>query len=146
MRQLKIAFAMMTLFLFPASCTSIDSCSQNGEYRIDYFTSGGFTALETGVTIKCDGSVVFWNKMPNSSRNVTDSLKLSDSQIRVFDTLMKNPEAFTYTNKYPENYTTNLILLKGDNFNKISFNGSDIPADLPDSIKDLIREVQSINK
>ena len=146
MRYLKIISAMMIIFLIPASCTSIDTCKQNGEYRIDYYSSGGFTALQTGVSIKCDGTVLFWNKMPNSGRNVTDSLTLSDSQVGMFDTLMKNPELFSYTKSYTGNYTANLVLIKDDNFNKISFNSSEIPAEFPDAVKDLIREVQNIKK
>ncbi len=142
---IKVTLLFLLILPFP-SCSSSDSCATNGNYRIDYYSGGGFTGMESGVTISCEGWVKFWKQSLNSIRQTTDSVSLSSEQQKRFNQLMNNPELFSYQNKFAGNYTTYLVLMKDVQFNRMSFNEADPPENLPAAIKDLILEIKNINK
>ncbi len=145
LKYLKAAM-LFILFLPFTSCSSSDSCTINNNYRIDYYSGGGFTGVESGITISCEGWAKFWKRNLNSLRQTTDSVTISSDKLKKISELMKNPELFLYNNKFAGNYTTHLVLMKDIQFNQITFNESDLPANMPDVIKDLINEIKGINK
>ncbi len=102
--------------------------------------------MESGVTIYSNGTAKFWERRPNSTSTVKDSLKLEDEKIKVFDQIMKNPKIFIYKNTYIGNYTTHLILTSNENSNDISFNASDLPENMPKIFSDLITSIKKIRK
>ncbi|MHB8580305.1 MAG: hypothetical protein ACYDA4_10675 [Ignavibacteriaceae bacterium] len=131
---------------------SFDSCSQtyssltNINFRIDFYSGGGFTGVESGITISSQGWAKYWKKNLNSLRQTTDSVAIpSDKMVRITN-LMTNPKIFSYDNNYSGNYTTYLVLTQDIQFNQISFNESELPSNMPDVIKDLISEIKTINK
>ena len=146
MKQFLIVALAGLLSLPFASCSTVDSSTANGNYRIDYYSGGGFTGIQQGVTVSCEGWAKFWKKMPSSERVITDSVALSSDQLKKLDSLMSSPDIFSYSNKVSGNYTTYLVLMKDIQFNNISFNNSDPPADMPPSIIELITEIKNINK
>jgi len=138
---------ILSIFVFSfTSCTSISQSIAEESYRIDYYSGGGFTGMESGITIFSDGNVKFWKKKLNSERQITDSLKLSEEHVTKLNEISRNTELFTYNNKYTGNYTTYLVLTKGIQLNNISFNGSELPAEMPACLKDLISEIKIILK
>lgn len=146
MRQLLKAAALV-IFLFPfVSCSSSNASIAKINYRIDYYSGGGFTGMESGLTIFSDGTVAFWNKKLNSEREITDSLKLTREQIEKFNELTASPELVSYSHNYHGNYTTHLIITKDIQLNDISVNGSDLPQDMPASVSNLISEIKVIFK
>jgi hypothetical protein len=146
MRQL-LKILLLSILIFPfISCSSTSQSVKDEGYRIDYYTGGGVTGIESGLTIFNGGQVIFWDKLLNKSRHTTDSLMLSDEQIVKIDSIIKSPELFTYSHKYTGNYTAHLVIIKDIQLNQISYNGAEIPAEMPDSIKDLISEIQSLFK
>ena len=103
--------------------------------------------METGVTINCNGWIKYWERKLNSLRITNDSLKLTTDQLKTIDEKMKNPELFTYSNKYVGNYTTYLTLFHNDKINTISYDAADVPLSMPSSIKRLLAEIiKIINK
>lgn len=135
---------MIVLFLLISSCSFTNPCSKNDNFKIDYYSGGGFTGIETGMTINCDGWIRYWERKLNSLRITTDSLKLTTDQLRTLDEKMEDPELFTYSNTYVGNYTTYLTLFKDDKINNISFDASGMPLNIPSSIKNLITEINKI--
>ncbi len=102
--------------------------------------------MEKGIVIKCDGSAVTWIRKPSQNREYTDSIKLSEDQIKTFNKIIENPDLLSYENKYSGNYTTHLNILKNDKINKISFNGAETPSGMPEAVKDLIEQIKNIYK
>lgn len=146
MHRLTLALLILISFRFFISCASSSTFFQNNNYKIEYFSGGGFTGIESGVTINSDGIVKFWDRKPNSIPIIKDSLKLDDEQIKVFDQIMKNPKLFSYKNNYIGNYTTHLILTVKKNSNDVSFNPSDPPTNMPTIFSDLIAAIKKIKK
>ncbi len=144
MLKLIKTLALLFLFLPFASCSNADICSSNNNFRIDFYSGGGFTGVESGITISCEGWAKFWKRKPNSIRETTDSLSVSKDSMKKISELMTNPELFTYSNKYSGNYTTHLVVMKDIQINSISFNQSDTSANLPESVKNLISEIKNI--
>ncbi len=135
----------MIVFSF-FSCSHPYSSLTNVNFRIDFYSGGGFTGVESGITISSQGWAKFWKKNLNSLRQTTDSVAIpSDKMLRITN-LMTNPKIFSYNNKYTGNYTTYLVLAQDIQFNKISFNDSELPSNMPDVIKDLITEIKEIKK
>lgn len=128
------------------SCSSIERCSQDKIYSIEYSSGGGITGEITGKTIDCSGRVLFWKKQPNSALNISDSLNLSDDQIETINSIITNPELMDYKSGYVGNYTTYLSITLNSVTNRISFNKSDPPGDFPAVIKNLIGELNKIKK
>ncbi len=146
MRQLiYLIMSIMIVFSF-FSCSHPYSSLTNVNFRIDFYSGGGFTGVESGITISSQGWAKFWKKNLNSLRQTTDSVAIpSDKMLRITN-LMTNPKIFSYNNKYTGNYTTYLVLAQDIQFNKISFNDSELPSNMPDVIKDLITEIKEIKK
>ena len=144
MRQLYRVAIISILFFSFTSCSATNILVTHSEYRIDYYSGGGFTGIESGLTIFSSGTVKFWKRNPNSERRITDSLKLSEIQLKEIDNLITNPELFTYTFKFSGHYTTHLVLSKDIQLNQISFNSSDLPEEMPVSVKNLISEIKTI--
>jgi len=146
MRQLLNAGIIMIL-LFPfASCSSTGQSNPDESYRIDFYSGGGYTGAETGLTLFSNGKVYFWKKLINAARVANDSLQLTNDQIIKLNNLIRDPGVFSYTHKYSGNYTTHLAIIRDIQLNQISFNVSDLPGDMPDPIKNLISEIQNIFK
>ncbi len=146
MRKLILTPVFIIIVLFFSSCTSADKCSKNGNYNIEYYSGGGFTGIEQGIIVKCDGSAVKWTRKPGQSREYSDSLKLSESQITAFNKLIENPDLFSYEKSYIGNYTTHLNIIKNDKINKISFNSAESPLGMPQAVQNLIIEIKNIYK
>jgi hypothetical protein len=125
----------------------VERCAKDSVYSIEYSSFGGFTGMNTGLTINCSGHVTFWEKMPSAdSRTVKDSLELSDEQIDTFNKLIKNEELLDYKSDYTGNYTTTLLININERTNKISFNKSEPQKDFPVSVKNLIDEINRMHK
>ncbi len=136
--------ALLLLFFPLASCSNSNLCSTNNNFRIDFYSGGGFTGMESGITISCEGWAKFWKRKPNSIKETTDSVSVSNDSMKKISELMKNPELFTYNNKYTGNYTIHLVLMKDIQINSISFNQSEPPENFPESMKELISEIKNI--
>ena len=146
MRQV-IYLIMSVIIVFPLfSCSNTYSSLTNVNFRIDFYSGGGFTGVESGITISSQGWAKFWKKNLNSLRQTTDSVAIPSDQMARITNLMKNPKIFSYDNKYAGNYTTYLVLAQDIQFNQISFNDSEPPSNMPDVIKDLISEIKTIKK
>jgi len=142
-----VLFAVVSLLaIVLGSCSTTNNCSSNGNFRIDYYSGGGFTGMQQGVTVACEGWAKFWKKMPASKRVTTDSVKLSSNQLKRFESLLDTPAIFSYKNEYSGNYTTHLVIMKDIQTNNISFNSSNQPSNFPSVVADLISELKSINK
>ena len=143
---------LFSAIMFCIIVLSFDSCSQpytsltNLNYRIDFYSGGGFTGVESGITISSQGWAKFWKKNLNSLRQTTDSVAIPINKMVKITNLMTNPKIFSYDNKYAGNYTTYLVLARDIQFNQISFNDSEPPSNMPDVIKDLITEIKKIKK
>jgi hypothetical protein len=140
----RVLFALCACFV--ASCSSARDCSQENNYRIDYFTGGGFTGFEKGMTIECSGWVKLWEKKLNSPREITDSLLLKSSDRKKFDEIMNDTALFEYSAKEVSNHTATLIISKREKTTTIAYRSSDAPPDLPAVIRDLLTEITKIHK
>jgi len=138
--------AFLVPILIFASCSSSNNCSSNENFRIDFYSGGGFTGIETGITISCEGWAKLWKKFPNSTREVTKTIKLTTNQLKSFNKFINDTSVFSYHSKYAGNYTTYLLLIKGVQINRISFNQNDLPVDFPQGISGLISEIENIEK
>ncbi len=145
MRQLKLTPVFIIIVMLFSTCSSADKCSDNGNYNIEYYSGGGFTGMEKGIIVKCDGKAITWSRLPGQHREFKDTLKLSDSKIKAFNKLLEDPVLMSYKNDFTGNYTTHLNIIKNDKINKISFNSADIPSGIPDAVKNMIEELKSIN-
>jgi hypothetical protein len=127
------------------SCSFVSTTTDKQNYRIDYSSGGGFTGIESGITIKDDGSVKFWERRLNSSLKITDSTVLNSEQINTLHNLMKSKELFTYNNEYRGNYTAQLTFSNDSIKNNFSFNPSEFPKDMPYVIKNVIEKIKYIS-
>ncbi len=146
MRRVIIILIIIVLFLLSTSCSLTNTCSKNDNYKIDYYSGGGFTGIESGVTINCNGEVRFWERKPNTNSTTIDSLRLNDKQIIEFNKMLENPELFVYKNIFRGNYTTHLILMSDEKSNNVSFNISDPTTNMPKAFSDLITAIKQIKK
>jgi hypothetical protein len=134
------------LFQFGISCSFLSTSAGNNNYHIDYSSGGGFTGIESGITIDSNGSVRYWERKLNSSPIITDSTELTSVQLNTLNELMKSREIFTYKNDYKGNYTARLTFVNNESNNKFSFNPSEYPKDMPEVIKKIIAEINNIHK
>ncbi len=134
-------------FLFLSSaCSDVNRCLKDYVYSIEYSSGGGFTGILSGKTIHCNGHVIFWDKYPNSQVVITDSLELSNDQIKRFNDLVKEPAVINYQSEFSGNYVTYLVITLNGNLNSLSFNYSDLPKDMPGSIRNLLDTISTIHK
>ena len=135
----------MTIVTGGISCSSTSLLPENQIYTIDYSSGGGFTGVESGITIRGDGSVKFWEKRTNSSLIVTDSTILNSAQLKTFHNLMKSKEIFEYKNDYKGNYSAHVTFSNDTLNNNFSFNPSNIPKEMPEVIKNVLAEIKNIS-
>ena len=136
--------AAFLLFQCGVSCSFLSTCTDTDNYRIEYSSSGGFTGIESGITIRCNRTVIYWERKLNSSPKITDSTKLTSAQGKTFNELMKSKELYSYKNDYRGNYTTRLTIVHNEASNTFSFNPSDLPKEMPAAIKNIITEIKLI--
>jgi hypothetical protein len=136
--------SLCSLVFFGNSCSMVGSCTDTKQYRIEYSSGGGFTGIESGITITCNRSVKYWKRTPGSTPIVTDSLELTSAKLKVFNNLLEQKELFTYTNDYHGNYTARLTVVNSESTNSFSFNPSELPKDMPEAIKNIIAEIKNI--
>lgn len=134
------------LLQFGISCSFFSTHAGNTNYHIDYSSGGGFTGIESGITIGSNGSVRYWERKLNSSPIVTDSTELTSAQLDTLNELMNSREIFTYKSDYKGNYSARLTFVNNESNNKFSFNPSEYPKDMPEVIKNIIAEINNINK
>ena len=139
-------FILAAVSIYFISCSSSQNCMNNEEINLEYYSEGGFTGGASGITIDSTGNANFWKKNLNSPKENTGSVKLSDEQVKNICSLLKNSDVLSYKSNFSGNYTTYLVLnIKGEE-NKISFNKSNLPDDMPDSLKELIKELNNIKQ
>jgi hypothetical protein len=146
MIQFVKAIAAFTVLILIYSCSTTGNCSTAGGYQINFSTGGGFTGIENGITINCNGRVLFWERRANSPSIVKDSLILQPEQLKRLDELMQNPDLLTYSHTFNGNYTSTLTITKENISNTISYNPSEEPSDFPSVIRDIILEIKNIKK
>jgi hypothetical protein len=136
---------MFMLLQFGISCSCGSNCDGPRNYHIDYSSGGGFTGIESGITINSNRSVKYWKRNINSAPVITDSTELTSGQLNTFNELIKNKEVFTYKNDFKGNYTARLVIVSSESTNTISFNPAELPKDMPDVLKNIIAEIKNIN-
>jgi len=146
MRRHREFLLLLFSALLLSSCSSARECSTEEQYTIEYFTGGGFTGMDRGVTIQCSGRVVLWDRQPNATKVVTDSLLLSSSRRETFDALMNDPSVFAYAKNAPANFSATLELTKAGKHTVITYNPSEPPADLPQPVRAILAAVATIKK
>ena len=137
--------AICIIFHFGVSCSFVSTRANSNNYHIDYSSGGGFTGIESGITIGSNRSVKYWERKLNSSPIIIDSTELTSMQLTTLNKLMKNKEIFTYKNDYRGNYTARLTFVNNESNNSFSFNPSEFPKDMPNVIKNIIAEIKNIN-
>ncbi len=146
LKSLQIVVLTILMVLMFISCSSTHPCEGDHDYRITLYSAGGFTGGASGVTITCDGWAKYWQRQLNSSKQVTDSIRLDDDQGKSFRDMVHDPKLFSYQHDSKGNLTTYLIIEEGKRHNQISFADSNPPEDMPASIKSLIVAVNALHK
>ncbi len=146
MRKDRLCLLLLFSALLLSSCSSAKECSTEEDYTIEYFTGGGFTGMDRGMTIECSGRVVMWDRMPNAGKEITDSLLLKSAVRKRFDALMNDPLVFGYSKIAPGNHSTTLILTKPGKHTVITYDSSEPPADLPSPVRAILSEITTIHK
>ena len=100
--------------------------------------------MERGVTVDCYGWLKKWERKLNSSKTITDSVKLSSSAMENISKAMSDSSIFSYLMNKTANYTTSIILTNQNKVHTISYSSSEVPGDLPNSIKAIIKEIEKI--
>lgn len=136
--------ALVSIILITTSCSQSTYCTKDSSYRIDYSSGGGFTGMERGVTVDCYGWLKKWERKLNSSKTITDSVKLSSSAMENISKAMSDSSIFSYLMNKTANYTTSIILTNQNKVHTISYSSSEVPGDLPNSIKAIIKEIEKI--
>jgi len=144
-RHREFLLLLFSALLF-SSCSSARECTTQEQYTIEYFTGGGFTGMDRGMTIQCNGRVVMWDRKPNAAKVVTDSLLLSSSRRETFDALMNDPSVFAYAKSAPANFSATLTLTRDGRHTVITYNPSEPPADLPQPVRAILSAIATIQK
>lgn len=134
------------LLSFPliVSCSGSTYCTDEEKLGLEYYSQGGVTGGSSGISIDSTGTANFWNQNLNAERIITKTIKLKSENLNEICKLLEKPEVFTYKNNFTGNYTTYLIIKSGVKENKISFNKSDLPLDMPIVVKQLIKLLNNI--
>jgi hypothetical protein len=138
---------LVVIVLLPLlwDCSSSNNCRKNYLFTIEYYSGGGFTGVDHGLTIQSNGSVRKWTRHAGSTRVDTDSLTLRSDDLDTLCALMMKNDTLGYTRSEKGNYTTVLTLTNNNKTNVISFAGSDTPSDAPQYLIELIAEIKKIN-
>lgn len=140
-----ITILTLVSFIFvTTSCSQSTNCTKDNSYQIDYFSSGGFTGMERGITIDCAGWLKKWERKLNSSKTILDSLELSSSAMKNIINAMNDSSIYNYYLNKTANYTTSIVLTNQNKIHTISYSTSEVPADLPKSIKAILIEIEKI--
>ena len=92
-----IAFlSLLSFFVIISACSSAIDCTKDKFFRIDYFSGGGFTGMERGVTIDCNGWLKKWERKLNSPKTLVDSVKISSSVMKNISNAMDDTSIFSY--------------------------------------------------
>ncbi len=137
---------IFSISCFGFSCSSISNYSAKNNYHIEYSLGGGFTGTESGITFGYGSFVKYWERKLNSSPIITDSTELTSTQLNALNKFMKNKEIYIYKNDYKGNYTARLTFINDGLSNTFSFNPSEFPKDMPETIKNIITEIQNIHR
>ncbi|MDP1817543.1 MAG: hypothetical protein Q8K92_23995 [Leadbetterella sp.] len=135
---------LLSFIFITTACSQSTNCTKDNSYRIDYFSGGGFTGMERGVTIDCNGWLKKWERKLNSSKTILDSLALSSSAMKNISNAMKDSNIYNYYFNKIANYTTSIVLTNQNKVHTISYSSSEVPADLPNSIKAILIEIEKI--
>lgn len=100
--------------------------------------------MERGVTIDCTGWLKKWERKLNSSKTILDSLELSSSAMKNINNAMNDSSIYNYFMIKTANYTTTIVLTKQNKAHTISYSSSEVPADLPKSIKEILIEFEKV--
>lgn len=142
----RIYFLQLALLCFGfVSCSSSSRCEKSSSFIIKSYTSGGFTGVTTGITIKCDGKVSFWEQNLDSEPVSHDSLEISSGQIDRITDIIQNNEIFNYHSDYTGNITAHLSITTANHQLNISYNPAGLPKDMPEGIKKLLNEIKKIH-
>ena len=133
MRFMFILLAVSCLLTTNPACSSERSCSEEKDYRIEYSTRGGFTGVEKGLTIDCNGWVKWRERKLNSPKKVIDSLQADASVMIKFDKIMMDENLFDFTMNHDGNHTATLVLSKQNRIHAISYNSSENISRFPGS-------------
>ena len=135
---------LVSLILVTTSCSQSTNCTKDNSYRIDYSSGGGFTGMERGVTIDCNGWLKKWERKLNSPKTIVDSLELSSSAMKNITEAMNDTSIYIYVMNKAANYTTSIVLTNQNKVHTISYSSSEVPGDLPNSIKAIVKEIEKI--
>ncbi len=145
-KELAMVVALLLLFSLSFSCSSEPPCTGSRNFTISFYSGGGFTGAETGITVVCGGLATFWEQLPSSARRTTDSLKLGEQQLAKIRDLMTKQEVFSYNHTFTGNFVAHLDVQNETLSNEISYDPSALPSNMPLPVKDLISELRSIHK
>jgi hypothetical protein len=140
-------FVVSAVMMLPSllwGCSSADSCRSGYYFTIEYYSGGGFTGVEHGLTIQSNGNVRKWTRHAGSTLVYTDSLTLRSADLDKLSTLMTKNDTLGYTRSEKGNYTTVITLTSNNKSNVISFPGLDAPGDVPQYVIDLIAVIKKI--
>ncbi len=138
-----ITILLASLYLF--SCSSSSDTSNNGNFKIDYYTSGGFAGRSSGFTIYSNGKVHFWNGATAVNRAITDSTNLNDVAVNKISELLQDSTIYSYNYQGKGNLTSILKINSGHNTNSITYSGTVPPEEFPEQIKSLIHELNKVS-
>lgn len=131
-----------SLYLFACSCSS--EISNKGNFKIDYYTNGGFAGRSNGFTIYSNGKVHFWNGATAANRAITDSISLDEDAIHKIYELLQDSTIYSYNYQDRGNLTSVLKINSNDNTNSISYSGAVPPEKFPKQLKSLIYELNKV--
>lgn len=138
-------FLPILLMLILQSCSSAEKSVKTDDFQVDYYTTGGFTNVTQGITINSSGWAKSWQAEYQSDKKILDSVKVETELLNEINSLLEDQRCFTYKNNFAGNLTAYLQIKKNNNANQISFNSFDLPANMPRSLKELIKISQSIH-
>lgn len=129
---------------FLISCSTCVYCTDDEKLDLQYYSEGGFTGGASGVSIDSTGTANFWTKNLNGEKTITRTIKVKKEKLDKICSLLEKPDIFTYKNNFVGNYTTYLIIKLNGKENSISFNKSELPENMPEALKLLVSELNSI--
>ncbi len=141
-----ILFIFITGLLFLISCSGSRDSTNTGKFNIEYYSEGGFTGGAAGIYIDSSGTANLWEKNLNGHRKINKSFKIKDEKFSRIYNLLKEPVVFLYKNNFRGNYTTYLIIHLNDKETNISFNKYEIPENMPEPLKKLVYELNTISQ
>jgi hypothetical protein len=143
MGQLK-QFILVLISFSVLSCGNTKHVTAERDLRIDFYTYGGFVGDAAGVTVTGDGWAKTWNGRTATLRHVRDSVRVDQQNLARIDSLAASEEFSALHTGQTGNLTTVLTVQRGAMFHQISFSGEQVPGQFPQSAKDLISALKSL--